>query len=99
MRADPKKIRAQAEERTEARILSMLLASHPVARTMPELVRVLESDRDEVNRALCSLADYGLLEFEGGKTETLRPSAAARRCRRLLDATAAMPTLPDRAMP
>ena len=61
-------MRAKEEEQTEARILSMLLAPHPVARTMPELVRVLEKDRDAVNRALCALADYGLLEFAGGKT-------------------------------
>lgn|GEM_PF-7044169 len=76
------------EEATEATILSVLLDSHPVARTMPELVRVLEKDRDEVNRALCALADYGLLEFEGGRTETLRPTLAARSCRRLLSADA-----------
>jgi predicted transcriptional regulator len=79
-------IKAQAwvDERIEARVLTMLLDSHPGARTMPELVREI-GDRDAVNRALCSLADYGLLEFEGGKTETLRPSLAARSCRRLLD--------------
>lgn len=60
MRADPRKERARREEQTEATILSMLLDSHPVARTMPELVRVLEKDRDEINRALCALADYRL---------------------------------------
>jgi len=84
MRVDPRKVRAKEEEQTEAQILSMLLASHPVARTMPELVRVLEKDRDAVNRALFALAEYGLLDFEGGKTETLRPTLAARSCRRLL---------------
>ncbi len=66
----------------------MLLASHPVTRTMPELVRQLEQDRDDVNRALCSLADYGLLEFEGGTTGTLRPTLAARSCRRLVGVAA-----------
>lgn len=84
MRADPRKKKEKREEQTEATILSMLLASHPVPRTMPELIRVLEKDRDEVNRALCALADYGLVEFEGGRSETLRPSTAARRCVRLL---------------
>jgi predicted transcriptional regulator len=84
MRANPRKARARQEEQTEATILSMLLDSHPVSRTMPELIRVLEKDRDEVNRALCALADYGLVEFEGGASETLRPSSAARRCVLLL---------------
>jgi predicted transcriptional regulator len=85
---DPKKSRAAQEEQTEATILRMLLDSHPVARTMPELVRVLDQDRDEINRALCSLADYGLLDFEGGKSETLRPSVAARSYRRLIGVAA-----------
>ena len=98
MRADPRKQRERREEQTEATILSMLLDSHPVARTMPELIRVLEKDRDEVNRALCALADYGLLEFEGGKSETLRPTLAARSCARLLE-VAGSPALPRRAMP
>jgi predicted transcriptional regulator len=83
MRASPKKIRERQEEKRKATILSLLLDSHPVARTLPELVRVLDSGRDPVNRALCSLADHGLVDFEGGKTETIRPSLAARRCRRL----------------
>ncbi len=87
MRADPRKERAKREEVTEATILSMLLDSRPGPRTMPELIRVLEKDRDETNRALCALADYGLVEFEGGKSETLRPSTAARRCVRLLGIT------------
>jgi predicted transcriptional regulator len=85
MRADPRRSRERREETTQATILSMLLDSHPVARTMPELVRVLDMERDEINRALCALADYGLLDFEGGKSETLRPSLAARSCRRLID--------------
>jgi predicted transcriptional regulator len=78
-------IKAQewVDERIEARVLTMLLDSYPGARTLPELAREL-GDRDAVNRALCSLADYGLLEFEGGKTETLRPTLSARSCRRLL---------------
>ena len=88
MRVDPRKARAKEEEATEATILSMLLASHPVARTMPELVRESGRDRDAVNRALCTLADYGLLAFEGGKAESLKPSLAARSCRRLLDVDA-----------
>jgi predicted transcriptional regulator len=85
MRRRKLSIKAQewVDERIEARVLTMLLDSHPGARTMPELTREI-GDRDAVNRALCSLADYGLLEFEGGKTETLRPTLAARSCRRLL---------------
>ena len=65
---------------------------------MPELIRETEATRDDVNRALCSLADYGLLQFKGDKLESLRPTLAARSCRRLLDA-AASPALPHRAMP
>jgi hypothetical protein len=38
---------------------------------MPELIRELKADRDDVNRALCSLAEYGLLEFQGGRAESL----------------------------
>jgi predicted transcriptional regulator len=98
MRVDPRKARAKEDERREAAILSMLLASHPVARTMPELIRELGDDRDTINRALCSLADYGLLEFEGGKAESLRPTLAARSCRRLLEAAATSSALPHRAM-
>ena len=99
MRADPRKARARQEEQTEATILSMLLDSHPVARTMPELIRVLEQDRDSVNRAICALADYGLLEFEGGRSETLRPTLAARSCARLLRIVLSSRVLPRRAMP
>ena len=71
------------DERIEARVLTMMLDSYPAARTLPELAREI-GDRDAVNRALFALAEYGLLEFEGGKTETLRPTLAARSCRRLL---------------
>jgi predicted transcriptional regulator len=94
-------IKAQewVDERIEAKVLTMMLDSYPGSRTMPELVRVLGADRDQINRALCALADYGLLEFEGGKTETLRPTLAARSCQRLLDAAGTMQTLPPRAMP
>jgi predicted transcriptional regulator len=79
-------IKAQAwvDERIEAKVLTMMLDSYPGSRTMPELVRVLGAERDQINRALCSLADYGLLEFEGGRSETLRPSLAARSCGRLM---------------
>jgi predicted transcriptional regulator len=87
------------DEQMEAAILSLLLSlPHPFYRTMPELIRELKADRDDVNRALCSLADYGLLEFQGGRTESLRASLAARSCRRLLEA-AASSVPPRRAMP
>lgn len=88
---------AAGDERLEADILSRLLANPGVARTMPEMIRETEARRDDVNRALCSLADYGLLEFKGGRQESLRPTLAARSCRRLLQV--AMPTLSRRAMP
>jgi predicted transcriptional regulator len=79
-------IKAQewVDERIQAKVLTMLLESYPGARTLPELTREI-GDRDAVNRALCALAEYGLLEFEGGKTETLRPTLAARSCVRLLE--------------
>ena len=76
------------EEKLEASILLALFDSPGAARTMPEMIRVLGVERDDVNRALCSLADYGLLEFKGGKLESLRPTLAARSCRRLLKASA-----------
>jgi hypothetical protein len=73
------------DEQMEAAILVLLLdLPHPFYRTMPELIRLLKADRDDVNRALCSLAEYGLLEFQGGRAESLRASLAARSCRRLL---------------
>ena len=77
---------AAEEERLEAAILSRLLANPGVARTMPELIRELEARRDDVNRALCALAEYGLVEFRGGAAESLRPTLAARSCARLLRA-------------
>jgi predicted transcriptional regulator len=79
-------IKAQqwVDERIEAKVLTMLLDSYPAARTLPELAREI-GDRDAVNRSLCALADYGLLEFEGPSRETLRPTLAARSCRRLLE--------------
>lgn len=86
------------DEQMEAAVLSLLLElPHPFYRTMPELIREMEARRDDVNRALCALADYGLVEFKGGRAESLRPTLAARSCRRLLEA-APMPTLPHRAM-
>jgi hypothetical protein len=75
--------REWVEERIEARVLTMILDSYPAARTLPELSREL-GDRGAVNKALCSLAEYGLLQFEGPSRETLRPTLAARRCGRLL---------------
>jgi predicted transcriptional regulator len=74
------------DEQMEAAVLALLLdLPDPFYRTMPELIRELKATRDEVNRALCSLAEYGLLEFQGGRTESLRASLAARSCRRLLE--------------
>jgi predicted transcriptional regulator len=78
---------AAEDERLEAAILSRLLSNPGVFRTMPELIRELEARRDDVNRALCALAEYGLVEFKGGRAESLRPTLAARSCRRLLAVT------------
>jgi hypothetical protein len=85
MRRRKLSIKAQewVDERIQARVLSMLLDSYPVARTLPELAREI-GERDAVNRALFVLAEHGLLEFEGPSRETLRPTLAARSCRRLL---------------
>ena len=75
------------EEQMEAAVLFLLLElPYPFYRTMPELIRELKAERGDVNRALCSLAEYGLLEFQGGRTESLRASLAARSCGRLLRA-------------
>ena len=82
MQDDPRRA-AEEEEATERTILALLLSGHPAPRTRPELERELGKSKDAVVQALCALADYGLLEFEGGKTETLRPSLAARSCHRL----------------
>ena len=79
------------DEEMEAAVLSLLLdLPHPFFRTMPELIRELKADRDDVNRALCSLAEYGLLEFQGGRTESLRASLAARSAARLFRKGAAL---------
>ena len=76
---------ADDDEQMEAAVLALLLdLPHPFYRTMPELIRELKADRDAVNRALCALAEYGLVEFQGGRTESLRASLAARSCRRLM---------------
>jgi DNA-binding GntR family transcriptional regulator len=75
---------AAEDEKLEAAILHLVLSSPGASRTMPELSRRLNASRDDVNRSLCSLADYGLLEFKGGRTESLWPTLAARSCGRLL---------------
>lgn len=72
------------EEWLEGNILRRLLINPGLARTMPELIRETEARRDDVNRAICSLHDYGLLEFKGGALESLRPTLAARSAARLL---------------
>jgi predicted transcriptional regulator len=83
MEANPKRrrIRLPDEEALRA-ILALILGSDPMARTVPELAREI-GDRDRVERAVRNLAEYGLLEIQGGKARTLRPSTAARRCHRL----------------
>jgi hypothetical protein len=82
MQANPKPPRLPGHEATERAILALLLASDPMSLTIPEMAREF-GDRDLVMRAACSLADFGLLEFRGGKAESLRPTDAARRCHKL----------------
>jgi hypothetical protein len=50
---------------------------------MPEMIRETEERRDDGNRALCPLADYGPLEFKGAKLESLSPTVGPRTFLRL----------------
>jgi hypothetical protein len=70
------------DEEAQRAILALLLGSDPMARTIPELAREI-GDRERVEQAVGNLAEYGLLEIQGGKARTLRPSTTARRCHRL----------------
>ncbi len=82
MQADPKLRRAREEEAVERAILALILAGFPMLRTFPELAREI-GDRDAAERALCALADCGLVQFNG-VSESIQPTLAARRCH-LLD--------------
>ena len=85
MRVNRKPVPTTGDEQTERAILAIILASDPMALTIPELTREFGGDKDKVIQAICGLADYGLLEFKGAPAESLRPTAASRRCHRLDD--------------
>ncbi|HKO39152.1 MAG TPA: hypothetical protein VJU14_12365 [Solirubrobacterales bacterium] len=70
------------DEEAQRAILALVLGSDPMARTVPELAREI-GDRKRVERAVGHLAESGLVDVQGGKARTLRPSVAARRCHRL----------------
>jgi hypothetical protein len=53
---------------------------------MPEMIRETEAWRDDVNNALSSPAECGLLELQKRHPESLRGSLAALSCRWLLSA-------------
>lgn len=79
---DPKRKRQREDEKAERSIYAHVFAAQPHARTFPELAREF-GDRDEVMRALCSLADYGIVKFDGGVSESIQPTMTARRCHQL----------------
>lgn len=83
MQANPRYRRVRlCDEEAQRAILALVLASDPMARTIPELAREI-GDRVRVEHAVGHLAEDGLLDIQGGKARTLRPSTAARRCHRL----------------
>jgi predicted transcriptional regulator len=83
VQANPERRRFRLpDERALRAILALVLGSDPMARTVPELAREF-GDRERVERAVGNLAEYGLLDIQGGKARTIRPSTAARRCHRL----------------
>ncbi len=75
-------LKEREEEKVERAILAHVFAAQPHCRTFLELAREF-GDREEVMKALCSLADYGLVQFNGGVSESIQPTLAARRCHRL----------------
>jgi hypothetical protein len=83
MQVNPKRRRVRlCDEEMQRAILAQLLAADPMSRTIPELAREM-GDRQRVEHAVDHLAESGLLEVQGGKARTLRPTTAARRCHRL----------------
>ncbi len=65
------------DEKTQRAILALVLAVHPLYRTMPELSREIGS-KETVERAVRRLSDYGLVRLHGS---TL--TDAAFHCHRL----------------
>jgi superfamily II helicase len=67
------------DEKTQRAILALVLAVHPLYRTMPELSREIGS-KEAVERAVRRLSDYGLVRLHGS---TLLLTDAAFHCHRL----------------
>ena len=67
------------DEKTQRAILALVLAVHPLYRTMPELSREIGS-KEAVERAVRRLSDYGLVRLHGS---TLLLTNAAFHCHRL----------------
>ena len=82
MRRDRMRHCLRGNEIVQRSILALVLASDPMTRTFPELAREI-GDRDGVEQAVDTLIKHGLLEIQGGKSRSLRPTDAARRCHRL----------------
>jgi HEPN domain-containing protein len=72
----------RGNEIVQRAILALVLASDPMTRTLPELAREI-GEREDVERAVEALIERGLLEVQGGRSRSLRPTDAARRCHRL----------------
>jgi predicted transcriptional regulator len=67
------------DEKTQRAILALVLAVHPLYRTMPELSREIGS-KETVERAVRRLSDYGLVRLHGS---TLLLTDVAFHCHRL----------------
>lgn len=72
----------RGNEIVQRSILALILSSDPMTRTVPELAREI-GDRDDVEAAVNALIEHGLLEVQGGRSRSLRPTDTARRCHRL----------------
>ena len=82
MRKDRMRHCLRGNEIVQRAVLALVLAGDPMTRTVPELSREI-GDRPAVEQAIHSLILYGLVEFQGGKSKSLRPTRAARRCHKL----------------
>jgi hypothetical protein len=72
----------RGNEIVQRSILALVLSTDPMARTVPELTREI-GNRNDVERAVNILVRHGLVEVQGGRSRSLRPTDAARRCHRL----------------
>jgi len=82
MQPNPRRGDSRADVAVQRAILALLLAGDPVPRTIPELAREI-GDRDAVDRAVSALEHYGLLEIQGGDSQSLLPTRTARHAYRL----------------